>query len=127
MKVYIYKIIIPSNLSFISYRDLINKFPLLKNVYYIDWRWSKLKKFIILVTPQRIPENVIETEWSRPQLFKPVDIEEIRDNNLSNEEFERIRNNTKDVDGEDVEKNYRYTYEIEKVLEKAIKKEYGKG
>jgi cell division protein FtsI/penicillin-binding protein 2 len=69
---------------------------------------------------------VVEVEWSRPQLFKPLYIEEIRDGNLSNEEFERIRNNTKDVDGEDIEKNYQYTYEIEKVLEKAIKKEYGK-
>ena len=126
MKIYIYKVIIPDNLSFISYRDLINKFPLLKDVYYIDWRWSKLKKFIILVTPQRIPEGIVETEWSRPQLFKLRDIEEIRDNNLSNEEFERIRNNTDDID-EEMEKNYRYTYEIEKVLEKAIKKEYGKG
>ena len=84
-----------------------------------------MKKFIILVTPQRIPEDVVETEWSRPQLFKPVDIEEVRDDNLSNEEFERIRNNSDDID-EEMEKNYRYTYEIEKVLEKAIKKEYGK-
>ena len=125
MKVYVYKIIIPSNLSFISYRDLINKFPSLKNVYYIDWRWSRLKKFIILVTPQRIPEDVVETEWSRPQLFKPIDMEEIRDDNLSNEEFERIRNNSEDID-EEMVKNYQYTYEIEKVLEKAIKKEYGK-
>ena len=126
MKVYVYKIINPGNLGFISYRDLINKFPSLKNVYYIDWRWSRLKKFIILVTPQRIPEDVVETEWSRPQLFKPIDIEEIRDNNLSNEEFKRIRNNPKDIEGEDIEKNYRYTHEIEKVLEKAVKKEYGK-
>ena len=125
MKVYVYKIIIPSNLSFISYRDLINKFPSLKNVYYIDWRWSRLKKFIILVTPQRIPEDVVETEWSRPQLFKPIDMEEIRDDNLSNEEFERIRNNSEDID-EEMVKNYQYTYEIEKVLERAIKKEYGK-
>ena len=39
-------------------------------------------------------------------------------------EFERIRNNCDEA--EDMEKNYRYTYEIEKVLEKAIKKEYGK-
>ena len=124
MKVYVYKIIIPDNLSFISYRDLINKFPSLKNIYYIDWRWSRLKKFIILVTPQRIPEDVIGTEWSRPQLFKPIDIEEIKDDNLSNEEFERIRNNCDEA--EKMEKNYQYTYEIEKVLEKAIKKEYGK-
>jgi hypothetical protein len=67
---------------------------------------------------------VVRTEWSRPQLFKPVDIEEIKDDNLSNEEFERIRNNCDE--SEKMEKNYQYTYEIEKVLEKAIKKEYGK-
>ena len=45
---------------------------------------------------------------------------------IGNEEFKRIRNNPKDIEGEDIEKNYRYTYEIEKVLEMAVKKEYGK-